>query len=361
MSIFKSPTPSAKFLAYHFGGWLIFSLVNVFSLGLLSQNHTDKIVINIIIVGFITGISTLLTREIIYRFSLFDKNGYQQWIGFLLAAIPLGGIGAYIATGFGYLYYIFVGYEIPSSFWEVVVSNWFYLTILIFIWSFIYLTLVNQEQLRKAEHDATQLKLQLNEVKMSALMGQLNPHFLFNGLNNIRGLILEDTAKSRDMLTNLSDLLRYTLMAHKHKTVSLRDELEIVCQYIELLKIQYEDRLSFTLEVNEDLMGERIPPLLIQLLAENAVRHGIEKCKQGGELVVKITKEDNHMVITVINPGTLIRESTKEIGNTGLGLINIQKRLTIQYGDKTYFGIEQQGSQVVARCHIPSSPLQLVV
>ncbi|WP_444905191.1 sensor histidine kinase [Microbulbifer sp. CnH-101-E] len=361
MNLLKSPRPSAKFLAYHFGGWLIFSLVNVFSLGLLSQNHIDKIVIHITALALTAGLSTLVIREVLYRYELFEKSWRQQWAHSLLASIFIGAIGTYIATSLVFYYYLFVGHEVPRSFWETVLDNWLFFIFLMLTWTFIYVTVENKERLRKTEHDATQLKLQLNEVKMSALMGQLNPHFLFNGLNNIRGLILEDTAKSRDMLTNLSDLLRYTLMAHKHKTVPLRDELEIVCQYIELLKIQYEDRLSFILEVNEDLMGERIPPLLIQLLAENAVRHGIEKCKQGGELVVKITKEDNHMVITVINPGTLIRESTKESGNTGLGLINIQKRLTIQYGDKTYFGIEQQGSQVVAQCHIPSSPLQLVV
>ncbi|WP_444900410.1 sensor histidine kinase [Microbulbifer sp. VAAC004] len=361
MKFLKSPAPSKTFLAYHFGGWILFSLFNTFTMGLLTQDNLDKIAISIATLAFTIGFSTLIIREIIYRFNLFEKKWYKQWAYLLVTSLVLGFVCACFAVSIVYTYYSFVGYAVPPSFWVATFDNWLVLTLLMLAWTLIYLTAVNQDRLSKAEQDSTQLKLQLNEVKMSALMGQLNPHFLFNGLNNIRALILEDSSKSREMLTNLSDLLRYTLLAHKHKTVPLRDELEIVCQYIELLKIQYEDRLSFILEVNEDLMGEQIPTLLIQLLAENAIRHGIEKCKQGGELVIKITKEEKHMVITVINPGTLIKESTKESSNTGLGLINIQKRLTIQYGDKTHFGIEQQGSHVVAQCHIPSSPLQLVV
>ncbi|QFT54476.1 sensor histidine kinase [Microbulbifer sp. THAF38] len=360
MNFLKSPTPSVKFLSYHFGGWAIFSLVNTFSLGLLTQDHIDKIAIHVATVVLTVGFSTLIIREITYRFNLFDKSWYQQWAYFLSASIILGFICACIAVSIIYAYYNSEGYTVVHTFWEAVFDSWLILILLMLTWSLIYLTAVNQDRLRRAEQDATQLKLQLNEAKMSALMGQLNPHFLFNGLNNIRALILEDTNKSREMLTNLSDLLRYTLIAHKHKTVPLRDELEIVCQYIELLKIQYEDRLAFKIEVEDHLMGERIPPLLIQLLAENAVRHGIEKCKQGGELMIKVTKEENHIVIIVKNPGTLNTTSTTESNNTGLGLSNIQKRLTIQYGSRTRFNIKQQGSQVVAQCHIPSS-LQLVV
>ncbi|BBM03414.1 hypothetical protein GL2_34880 [Microbulbifer sp. GL-2] len=199
-------------------------------------------------------------------------------------------------------------------------------------------------------------------------MGQLNPHFLFNGLNNIRALILEDATKSREMLTNLSDLLRYTLIAHKHKTVPLRDELEIVSQYAELLKIQYEDRLCFNLEADPTLMGEPIPPLLIQLLVENAVRHGIDRSKTGGELLIKILKEQDHISITVTNPGTLkntnselVKLDKQETTNTGLGLINIKKRLYLQYENKASFNLQQQGPLVVAQCYIPTSSLQLAV
>ncbi|WP_226648069.1 sensor histidine kinase [Microbulbifer variabilis] len=373
MDFLKSPTPSVKFLSYHFGGWAIFSLVNTFSLGLLTQDHLDKIAIHIVTVVLTVGLSTLIVREIIYRFNLFDKSWYQQWGYLLSASIFLGYICACIAVSIIYAYYKSEGYIVIRTFWEAVFDSWLILILLMLTWSLIYLATVNQDRLRKAEQDATQLKLQLNEVKMSALMGQLNPHFLFNGLNNIRALILEDTTRSREMLTNLSDLLRYTLLAHKHKTVPLRDELEIVCQYIELIKIQYEERLSFTLDVNNDLLSKHIPPLLIQLLAENAVRHGIEKTKQGGELVIRVHKENDNIAISVSNPGTLkmgksVTSMTEydpsgDVYNrgAGLGLINIKKRLAIQYGDESKFEIKQQGAQVIALCFIPESPLQCVV
>jgi len=368
MKFLKSPAPTIEFLAYHFGGWLIFSLVNTLSLGLLTQHNFEKSAIHVATVVLTLGSSTLLIREIIYRFDLINTSWHKQWIYFLLTSITLGFICAYIAVGFVYVYYTLVGYAVPLSFWGIVLDNWLFLILLMLAWTFVYITFVNKDRLHKAEQEAIQLNLQLNEVKMSALMGQLNPHFLFNGLNNIRALILEDATKSREMLTNLSDLLRYTLVAHKQKTVPLKDELEIVSQYAELLKIQYEDRLRFNLEVDPTLMGELIPPLLIQLLAENAVRHGIDRSKAGGELMIKIFKKQDQISITVMNPGTLKSSNPdlttpdkQEIKNTGLGLINIKKRLSLQYGNKASFKLQQQGSLVVAQCSIPASDLQLVV
>ncbi|GAA5444554.1 hypothetical protein Misp06_02741 [Microbulbifer sp. NBRC 101763] len=362
MKFLKSPTPTAKFLTYHFGGWLIFALVNTFSLGLLTQHNFEKNAIQVATVVISLGLSTLFIREIIYRFDLINTSWRKQWIYFLTTSIPLGFICAFIAIGFVYAYYIHAGYAVPPSFWGTVLDNWLFLVLLMIAWTFIYITTVNKDRLHKAEQEAIQLKLQLNEVKMSALMGQLNPHFLFNGLNNIRALILEDAAKSREMLTNLSGLLRYTLVAHKQKTVPLRDELEIVSQYAELLKIQYEDRLRFNLEVDPALMEESIPPLLIQLLAENAVRHGIDKSRMGGELLIKIFKEKDHISITVTNPGTLENLNSevttpgeRKVQNTGLGLINIKKRLSLQYGNRASFNLQQQGLLVVAQCSIPSS------
>lgn len=368
MKLLKSPAPTEKFLAYHFGGWLIFSLVNTFSLGLFTQNNFEKNAIHVVTLVIILGSSTLFIREIIYRFDLINKSWHKQWAYFLITSISLGFICSFIAVGFVYAYYTHAGFSVPPSFWGAVLDNWLILVLLKIAWTFIYITTVNKDRFYKAEHEATQLNLQLNEVKMSALMGQLNPHFLFNGLNNIRALILEDATKSREMLTNLSDLLRYTLIAHKHKTVPLRDELEIVSQYAELLKIQYEDRLHFNLEADPTLMEELIPPLLIQLLAENAVRHGIDRSKTGGELLIKILKEQDHISITVTNPGTLkntnselVKSDKQQTTNTGLGLINIKKRLYLQYENRASFNLQQQGPLVVAQCYIPTSALQLAV
>ncbi|WP_413662586.1 sensor histidine kinase [Microbulbifer sp. CNSA002] len=368
MKLLKSPAPTPKFLVYHFGGWLIFALVNSISRGLLTDENFEQLAIHALTLILTCGALTLIIREMIYRFDLLDKNWRQQWPYFFLSSISLAFTCAYISVIFLFSYYNLMGYAIPESIWHNVLGNWLIMTILLVSWTLIYVTAVNQDRLLKAEQEAIQLNLQLNEVKMAALMGQLNPHFLFNGLNNIRALILEDATKSRTMLTNLSDLLRYTLMAHKQKTVPLRDELEIVCQYIDLLKIQYEDRLTFKLITDPELMGERIPPLIIQLLTENAIRHGIEKSKHGGEVTIKVSHEEEHLVITVANPGTLelnapieTKPSKKKNENTGLGLANIQKRLTLQYGNNTSFQIKQQGQQVIAQCHIPTSSLQLAV
>lgn len=137
---------------------------------------------------------------------------------------------------------------------------------------------VKETKLKNAELDATIKESQLNTLK-----GQINPHFMFNSLNNIRGLILEDVNKARNMLTSLSETLRYSLTQNDIHAIALEDELEMVEKYVDILKIQFEERLQFELVVDEATLSVQIPPMLIQMLVENAIKHGISNLKDGGK------------------------------------------------------------------------------
>lgn len=203
---------------------------------------------------------------------------------------------------------------------------------------------LNQNRIERLELNTTLKQAQLNTLK-----GQINPHFMFNSLNNIRGLMLEDVGKSREMITKLSEIIRYSLTKNNINDIPVHEELEVVENYIDLSKIQFEDRLEFVKKVDEDTLDVRIPPMIIQLLIENAAKHGISNLKHGGRILLAIFKKDNDLYIEVKNTGKL--EISKD--STQLGLKNIEQRLKLLYADRASFKLEEISDEVVAQIKIP--------
>lgn len=218
-----------------------------------------------------------------------------------------------------------------------------------FIWLLFYyiIKLVFKENHNNAER--LKLKTTLKESQLNTLKGQINPHFMFNSLNNIRGLMLEDVEKSRDMITRLSEMLRYSLTKNSLDKITLSEELEMVDNYTELSKIQLENRLTFTKEIDNDVLNAEIPPMLIQMLVENAIKHGISNLPNGGKVVLTIKKEKNNLVIKVKNSGKLVINKT----STKVGLQNIEKRLSLMYGENANFSLKEVEENVIARIVIP--------
>lgn len=232
--------------------------------------------------------------------------------------------------------------KIPTN-----IYNWFVWIVWYLIWSFMNLYReVKAEKIKNAE-----LQANLKESQLNTLKGQINPHFMFNSLNNIRGLMLEDVDGARNMLTNLSETLRYSLTKSNVNSIALEDELEMVENYIEISKIQFEDRLQFKTDIDDASLNKQIPPMIIQMLVENAIKHGISKLKKGGLVSLKIAIKNNQLQIEVSNSGTLQNNKT----STQLGLQNIKKRLELLYGKHATFNLNEIEKQVVATIKIPLS------
>lgn len=162
-----------------------------------------------------------------------------------------------------------------SMYWLYVVATF----ILFSLWSFCYVAFVRY---RESEMRTLRLKASLREAELQALKSQVNPHFLFNCLNNLRSLVAEDAEKAREMLLRLSELLRYSLEAGLKEKVSLREELQVVQAYLELEKLQFETRLKWRIEANVESRQAMVPPMFVQQLVENAVKHGISQQAEGG-------------------------------------------------------------------------------
>ncbi len=217
------------------------------------------------------------------------------------------------------------------------------------IW-FVSFTAFNlYREVKEAKMKNVELQATLKESQLNTLKGQINPHFMFNSLNNIRGLMLEDVTKARKMLTSLSETLRYALTQSSVNAIALEDELEIVEKYVDISKIQFEDRLKFSLRIDEASLHIQIPPMLIQMLVENAVKHGISNLKEGGRIFVSTEIQESTLLIKVINSGTL-NQSTN---STQLGLQNIKKRLNLLYGENAAFSLKEVQEEVVATIEIP--------
>lgn len=232
----------------------------------------------------------------------------------------------------------------------VKILNMSYFAAMYLIWLFTIITIKLVLHLKEVGIKQLQLENNLRDSQLNTLKGQINPHFMFNSLNNIRGLILEDTTRARDIITRLSEMLRYSLTKNDVNTILLKEELQTVENYIEISKIQFENRLEFSEDINPEALQIAIPPMVVQMLVENAVKHGIGKLKDGGlvKLSVQITPE-NQLHIAVLNSGKLVMEE----GGTRLGLENIRKRLYLIFGDKARFTLEEKTDFVEACIILP--------
>ncbi|MDD2982506.1 MAG: histidine kinase [Crocinitomicaceae bacterium] len=225
--------------------------------------------------------------------------------------------------------------------------------ILMVLWLVIYFTYHYFRRAHNQELYSLQLQSIQNEVELSNLRSQLNPHFLFNSLNSIRALIDIEPANAKKSITALSNLLRSSLVFGKNEFISLGEELEIVKNYLDLEKIRFEERLNVVWELDTRLNGFMIPPFLLQTQAENAVKHGVSRIVAGGKIIIRTEKLDKQTVrLSIINNGTLGFET-----DLGIGIQNTKRRLDLLYQGKAKFLLIQDGEFVVSSVEIKTDEI----
>ncbi len=222
--------------------------------------------------------------------------------------------------------------------------------IMLTLWSTIYLLRTEFYKRRSSEIAHWQLQAQLKENELHFLRSQINSHFLFNAINNLRSLINEDPKAAREGLANLSVLFRGLLQSDGQQLVTLREEMEWVRGYLSLEALQFENRLITSINVDERLLTAKLPPLILQTLVENAIKHGIAARRAGGELQINIhTINTTHWQIEVINPAPEFQPTHQ--GNK-IGLRNARERLQMAFGDNASLTLTIAG-QVTATVEIP--------
>ncbi|MFT6214953.1 MAG: hypothetical protein ACJAS3_001350 [Roseivirga sp.] len=212
-------------------------------------------------------------------------------------------------------------------------------------WSAIYFAYQFLQKNREVEIEKWKLQATVKDAELSALKSQINPHFIFNSLNNIRSLVIEDAEKARDSITHLSDLLRFSIQFDPYEKVSLDKEMEVVADYLNLESIQLEERLIYHLLMDKKTKEILVPPMMIQTLVENAIKHSINNLPNGGEVIVESKVVSGFLTIYVKNTGQMkLQESPKR---RGIGITNAKERLRLLYGDKASLVVENMNENVV--------------
>lgn len=180
---------------------------------------------------------------------------------------------------------------------------------------------------RAREAVAARLRADLAEARLANLEGKLRPHFLFNVLNSIAALMRQDPAQAETMLEQLSELLRATLRTNPADEVSLDEALHLTEQYLAIEQVRYQERLRATIEASDVARRGRVPPLILQPLVENAVRHGIAPLEAGGMVRVTAAVDAQTLIMTVEDDGVGYGKAPSESAGTGLGLSSVQSLL----------------------------------
>lgn len=217
----------------------------------------------------------------------------------------------------------------PDWNWLYVLPIWFLWSVVTFLWATVYFAVHYFESYQDARVEQFRLAVAAKDSELRSLLSQVNPHFIFNCLNSLRALIAEDPRRAQNMVDELSSILRYSLRSGNVKTVTLAEEVEAIEAYLKLEIIRFEDRLRVSMDIDPASLPAQVPPMLVQTLVENGVKHGISRLKQGGEVKVVSRVEGGSLKIQVTNSGQLLPAAA---GATQIGIDNARERLRLIYG-----------------------------
>jgi sensor histidine kinase YesM len=258
------------------------------------------------------------------------------------------------AVGYG-IYYGLLRNPWPAKYHPVAILtvSLFNGTLLMSGWLCLYFFYHLFDRYNRLQIERLRLVASVKEAELRALKSQINPHFIFNSLNSLRGLIDENPARARQAVTQLANLLRYSLQSGHLETVPFEDELRTVNDYLALEQVRHEERLRVRLDIAPGALGLSVPPMLLQTLVENAVKYGIAPRREGGEITVVARCERDHLRLQVTNPGTLAANG----GSTGVGLRNAAERLQLLFGARATLDLREDPSgRVVAEVIVPLEP-----
>lgn len=326
-------------------GWSLYILISTLVFMLTGTELTIDVLGGIYLV-FALG----LIVSHIYRYSIIRMGWLEKDI---ISLIPRVAVASMLLAVLFHGIYILIGnlafgWSLVYTWTDANLITW---GMLFFIWSLIYFTYIFFQRFRKEEIKNLQLEAARNEYELRRLRDQMNPHFIFNAMNTIRALIDEDPKKAKMAVTQLSNVLRSSLQAGKRELIPLSTELDIVRDYLEIEKARYEERLTVDIQVSPESERAGIPPLLLQTIVENCIKHGIAKIPEGGRIGIISKVSDGTVDVYVFNSGRYDPEQTSD---SSLGLENTRDRLDLSFGKDAWLTIGNHGeNEVKTTIHLP--------
>lgn len=222
---------------------------------------------------------------------------------------------------------------------------WLNTAIMLSLWTGVWAGLRSLRRARHSELARLRIEAEHSALERDALRARLNPHFVFNALNNLRALINEDPARAREMVTRLSNTLRHALEHSGDGMVLLQRELEVVDDYLAVEQVHYEQRLQVRQHIDPAARSAQLPPMALQLLVENGIKHGIAVTPGGGELEIDIRREADMLKVQVSNP---LPPQPAAPGH-GVGLAYLRAQL----GNTGRIELQQQNGRMYAVLQVP--------
>jgi sensor histidine kinase YesM len=214
--------------------------------------------------------------------------------------------------------------------------------IIYFVWSLLYFAVYYFRNFKKEEIKTLTYQAQIKEISLSNFKSQLNPHFMFNSLNVIRSLVDEDSSKAKVGITKLSNILRHSLILDKQKLISLEEEMKLVHDYLDLEKMRFEERLVVEEAIPPEAMRFKVPPMMIQTLVENGIKHGISKLVEGGTIHLSAMINEGKLIFSIEHPGEFNPDP-----DNGHGLKNSKQRLMLIFNGKANLDIMNASNNTV--------------
>lgn len=282
---------------------------------------------------------THLMRGNIHRMKVLDKPLKKQIFFLLILTVIYAVLLGLVSEMFDYL----IGYN-PDRLEKFSLSQRIFLGSfnamwLILVWNMIYYIYHYVDSNRKQQLDTIRLESMVKSLELQTIKSHINPHFIFNALNSIRALVDENPERARSAITELSNLLRSSMQTEKMETVPLEKELSIVKDYLALEQMRFEERLNLKMEIEEATIDLPVPPMMLQTLVENAIKHGISKQINGGLIEIKSTIQNNVHKLVVRNSGKL--DGFKSYKDSGFGIRSTHERLNLLFQGKANFQIKE--------------------
>lgn len=332
------------------GGWLVYALTQVISSIMISGTVSARR-------GIFFFIEALICLVITHQFRRLLNN--QRWLFLNMARLIPRILVSVIILGF-FVYLLRMPVSVILGFYDNTIffdpTQILGLTsiyaLIFFVWSVLYFTYHYFSRYSTSlKYEASMIEIELNNLR-----SQLNPHFIFNALNSIRALVDENPGKSKQAINQLSNILRTSLTPDKKGLTRFEDELKIVKDYLGLESMRFEERLKTEFDITPESSQYLVPPLMIQTLVENGIKHGISKLKEGGVIQVRTMIQNGDLVIQIRNSGRLVNGTKR--GHDGLGIKNTIQRLKLIYGDKSAFRIvDEKNNFVLTELIIPQQTI----
>jgi sensor histidine kinase YesM len=338
----KPPRPGRSYWVCQIAGWGSFTAYVLGGYLLAAPEHDTGGFFGIVFTNALVcpAISHELRRQIYLREWL---QRPLRRVGPILVLLPVLIAAALTAVGVG----VVVVNHVPIT-WGMLLGTFF-----AFLWAFAGWLVIYFAVHGRRRREALQLELAVvsRDAQLRTLRTQVNPHFLFNSLTSLRHLIVTNPDRAVTMVTGLADLLRYSLASDREDTVPLSDELAIVDEYLGLEQIRFEERLRVERAIEPAALTARVPPMLVQSLVDNAIKHGIATLARGGVVRLSARVTGTAVDLTVANSGVF---SGDRAG--GYGLANARERLRLLYDGAASLTLRQDGDMTVADVHIPAAP-----